>query len=131
MIKKVKEENYDHYNTIGFEFIIDDVVVGYADVVTHFEIDPYVNYEDYDEDEEREIEYLYIERIDIEENHRSKGYGAKFIEEIQDEFGSWIDTYAAPDNKGSQRWMEEKMNAELIEDGDITNFDQGLGVYKF
>jgi len=73
------------------------------------------------------IEYddaAYIERIDINEDRRNRGYGSILIAWISEKYGR---VYAAPDNPISKR-LFERIGDE--HDGEYSGFDQGFGVYE-
>jgi len=65
----------------------------------------------------------YIERIDINETHRSNGYGTQAIKMIA---GQYDTVYAAPDNEGSQRLLARIGSTYTA----APYADQGYGVYS-
>ena len=70
-------------------------------------------------------DYTYLERIDIDEAHQSKGYGTRVIGELKDMLDV-SELIAAPDNADCQRWMERIGE----ENNDGLPVDQGFGVYE-
>ena len=69
----------------------------------------------------------YIERMDIDEQHRNKGLGRQAAEMIASKYD---DTYAAPDSEDAQRFWA-RIGEEVDSDNSYSYLDQGYGVYKF
>ena len=67
----------------------------------------------------------YIERLDIVDIFRNRGYGTKFVSWLANRYGC---VYAAPDNKDSKRFFDRMGDDESY--GEFGGFDQGFGVYK-
>lgn len=67
----------------------------------------------------------YCERIDIDGNHRNKGYGTAALQELSSMYGEII---VAPDNADAQRLYERLGYEYNGEDADY--IDQGYGVYS-
>lgn len=74
-------------------------------------------------------EYAHLERIDIDEDCRGRGYGSAAIEAMREEYGRIV---AAPDSEDSRRLYERI--GDLVEDtrGDMdeTYLCVGFGVYE-
>jgi GNAT superfamily N-acetyltransferase len=107
-----KEKRYeeDGYTNILIEAVVDGEVVGNASIIVS-------------NDE------AYIERLDVNEEHQSKGYGTQIIKHIA---GLYDYTYAAPDNAECKRLFErigcEMSSQKYDEVGAYV--DQGFGVYE-
>ena len=71
----------------------------------------------------------YLERLDIEEEHRNQGHGTKALQELVDVYGSY---FLAPDNEDAQRLYERVADEMKQADYDKFGFaiDQGFGVYE-
>ena len=65
---------------------------------------------------------VYLERIDVEEDERNKGYGTEFLRKIAEKYGEF---YTAPDNEDAKR-LYERLGTEVY---DHDMYDQGYGVY--
>jgi RimJ/RimL family protein N-acetyltransferase len=66
----------------------------------------------------------YIERIDIDEAHRNRGYGTEAIRLVADEYD---ETFAAADNEDAAR-LYSRIGVKTNEHQEI---DQGFGVWFF
>ena len=71
----------------------------------------------------------YLERLDIDEEHRNQGHGTKALYEIREVYGSY---FLAPDNEDAQRLYERVADEMKIIDYDAFGFavDRGFGVYE-
>ena len=95
----------DSYNVESYEFIVDGKTVGNAEVMVS--------------------DTAYVERIDIDEEYRTRGYGTAFLMELSSKYGF---IYLAPDNEDAQRLYDRLGYEYTGEDADY--IDQGFGVYK-
>jgi RimJ/RimL family protein N-acetyltransferase len=94
-----------------FDIIVDGIVVGTGSMI---------EYEDGDR---------YLERIDIDEDHRGQGYGTSALYALRDLYGTY---YLAPDNADAQR-LYERIGCEVsgsVYDTFGYAIDQGFGVYE-
>ena len=66
-----------------------------------------------------------IERIDIIDGKRGKGYGSETIRTISDDHDT---TYIVPDNADAQR-LYDRLGSETSDDV-WQSLDQGFGVYR-
>ena len=96
-----------------FDIEVDGIIVGGGNMI----------------EAEREDDFNYLERIDIDEEHRGKGYGTSALYELQSVYGSY---YLAPDNERAQRLYERIADEISSADYDAFGFaiDQGYGVYE-
>ena len=113
MIKLTKtyERQEDSYKNESFDITVNGAVVGSADLMT-------------DENS------TYIERIDINEEHRNKGFGTAAIKTISRMYST---VFCAPDNEDARR-LYERIGSEMnSEDYNAFGFaiDQNFGVYEF
>ena len=71
----------------------------------------------------------YLERIDIDEEHRNQGHGTKALYKIREAYGTY---FLAPDNEDAQRLYERVADEMKQADYDSFGFaiDQGFGVYE-
>jgi len=122
-MKEIKREESNDLISIWWSIDAGGTAVGQASGVYGVPYDDYTfePVENYDESDMS----LYIERIDIDEQFRGKGYGTKAIQQISDEYRI---VFAAPDNEDSQR-LFERLGEEYYEDG-AHAVDQGYGVYR-
>ncbi len=67
----------------------------------------------------------YVERIDIDENYRNRGFGTKMLKDLSSMYGS---VAVAPDNEDARRLYERI--GEEYEGDDYEYIDQGFGVYE-
>lgn len=102
VVSRVNEENWE---SVGYEIEVDGEVIGSASIMVS-------------------EEGSYLERIDIDENHRGRGFGTDAINKISSEFGG---VYAAPDNEDSQR-LFDRIGWDVSEK--YWMVDQGYGVYE-
>lgn len=109
-IVKKSEVDEDTYTTSIYDIVANDKIIGMATVMSSPNAPSY------------------LERIDIDEPYRGKGYGTAAINELSDMHGG---LYAAPDNPDSQRLFDrigyEQSQKEYGEFGHA--IDQGFGVY--
>ena len=77
---------------------------------------------------ESEDDFYYLERIDIYEQYRNRGYGTQALLKLKDITGGY---YLSADNADAQRLYERI--ADPISDADYNRFgfavDNGFGVY--
>lgn len=95
----------DTYKSESYEYIVDGQTVGSALVMAG--------------------STAYVERIDIDEPFRNRGYGTEFLQSLSDEYGF---IYLAPDNEDAQR-LYERIGYEYTGE-DAEYLDQGFGVYR-
>lgn len=78
---------------------------------------------------ETEDDFAYLERIDIEKEHRGQGYGTKALYALKETYGSYFFT---PDNEDAARLYERV--ADRISDAECDKWgfavDNGWGVYE-
>jgi len=70
----------------------------------------------------------YLERIDIDLQHRGKGYGTQALHQLRNIYGSY---YLAPDNADAKRLYDricDKMDFDTYSRFGFA-IDQGFGVY--
>ena len=95
-----------------FDVVVDGEVIGGGSMV---------------EDEEGGKPYL--ERLDIDEEYRGKGYGTQVLHALRKVFGSY---FLAPDNADAQRLYRRV--ADQLSNADYVRFgfaiDLGFGVYE-
>lgn len=99
------------------DILADDALVGSATVTRYH-------------GEDGNTEYTHLERIDIDEAHRGKGYGSAAIEAMRKTFGRIV---AAPDSEDSQR-LYARIGEEVLDTrGDMEEcyLCVGFGVYEF
>lgn len=96
-----------------YDIYADGVRVGDAQIVT-----------DYDKEESDSA--AYIERIDIDDQHRCKGIGTAAIEMISREHDCAI---LAPDSERSKA-LYERLGRDITDHEVYGYCDQGYGVYK-
>lgn len=77
---------------------------------------------------------IYVERIDVDEEHRGKGIGTAVLQMLTYKHGA---VFVAPDNEDSKRLFErigldayEESNPRQFYDNSIDYLDQGYGVYE-
>ncbi len=102
--------------TLFLDILADGKRVGEATVIRYY-------------DEDDNVEYTHLERIDIDEAHRRKGYGTEAIEAMRKAFGRIV---AAPDSEDSQR-LYERIGEEVLDTtGDMEEvyLCVGFGVYE-
>jgi ribosomal protein S18 acetylase RimI-like enzyme len=71
----------------------------------------------------------YLERIDVDEEHRGRGYGTGALYALRDLYGTY---YLAPDNASAQR-LYERVGTQVsssVYDTFGYAIDQGFGVYE-
>ena len=78
---------------------------------------------------ESEDDFNYLERIDIDEEHRNHGYGTKALYALADIYGSY---FLSPDNEDAQRLYDRVADEISSSDYDRFGFaiDNGYGVYE-
>ena len=108
MIKIIKKQN-------GlFDIVLDETVIGGGSMIVA----------------ETEEDFNYLERLDIDEEHRGQGHGTKALYELLDVYGGY---YLTPDNENAKRLYEKV--CDEINDTEYDKFgfaiDNGYGVYKF
>lgn len=115
-IKATKTEAVEFGTTLFLDILADDAIVGSATLTRYY-------------DEDGNTEYTHLERIDIDEDSRGKGYGSAAIEAMRKAYGRIV---AAPDSEDSQR-LYARIGEEVID----TNGDKeevylcvGFGVYE-
>ena len=78
---------------------------------------------------ENEEDFNYLERIDIDEEHRGRGYGTKALYALKEVYGEY---FLSPDNEDAKRLYEKV--ADEIKQSDYDRFgfaiDNGFGVYE-
>jgi len=119
-LKMIKIREYRRYyldgnETVTYVMYVNGEKVGYA-YVTEFLKGK--------EDNESDGMDAYIDRIDIYDGYRNKGFGSTFIAWIS---GQYDRVFAAPDNLDSQR-LFDRIGREHY--GEYGGFDQGFGVYE-
>ena len=115
-IKTTSETRVEFGTTLRLDILADGIYVGEA-MLTRYHGDG-------------GREYAHLERIDIDEDSRGKGYGSAAIEAMRKAFGRIV---AAPDSEDSQR-LYARIGDQVL---DTTGFmeevylDVGYGVYEF
>lgn len=105
-IIEVRRQTEDSYQAIGYSIRLDGVEIGTAGVIDGEPI-------------------AYVERIDIDESQRNRGYGSKALQRLSDLYGEII---IAPDNEDAQR-LYDRLGQEYH--GDVADYlDEGFGVYR-
>ncbi len=67
----------------------------------------------------------YIERIDVDDGYRNRGYGTAMLKQLAKMYG---DVYLAPDNDGARR-LYARLGDDVTARGSWSYVDQGWGVY--
>ena len=109
--------NAEFGTTLFLDILADGAIVGEATLIRYH-------------GEDGEIKYSHLERIDIAEESRGKGYGSAAIEAMRKAYGRIV---AAPDSEDSQRLYERIGEPMFDFDGDREecHLDIGFGVYVF
>ena len=109
--------NAEFGTTLFIDILADGVYVGEATLIRYH-------------GENVRREYAHLERIDIDEDFRGKGYGSAAIEAMRKAYGRIV---AAPDSEDSQRLYERIGEPMFDFDGDREecHLDIGFGVYDF
>ncbi|MBP5782447.1 MAG: GNAT family N-acetyltransferase [Bacteroidales bacterium] len=103
-LKETRRAQEDSYESINYEITNENgTVIGHATIIN-------------------DDNSAYLERIDIDESYRNKGYGTKAIRQLSSEYGGII---VAPDNEDARR-LYERLGYESSDD----MYDQGFGVYE-
>ena len=116
-IKTTSETRVEFGTTLMLDILADDAIVGSA-MVTRYHGENVCR------------EYAHLERIDIDEDSRGKGYGSDAIEAMRKAYGRIV---AAPDSEDSRR-LYERIGELVVEtrfDQEETFLDVGYGVYEF
>ena len=103
MLSETNRTQEDSYESINYDIIKDGKTVGFATIIN-------------------DANSAYLERIDIEEEFRNKGYGTAALRELSDKYHGII---VAPDNEDAKR-LYERLGYESSDD----MYDQGYGVYE-
>ena len=115
-IKATKTETHGLGTTVFFDILADDAIVGAATLIRYY-------------DEDGDTRYTRLERIDIDEASRGKGFGTAAIKTMSKTYGRIV---AAPDSEDSQRLYARI--GELVVDrrGDTEEcyLCVGYGVYE-
>ena len=115
-IKTSKTESHEFGTTLFLDILADGAIVGAATLTRYY-------------DEDGDIEYSHLERIDIDEDSRGKGYGSAAIEAMRKAYGRIV---AAPDSEDSQR-LYARIGEEVLDttgDKEECYLDVGFGVYE-
>ena len=104
-LQQTYREDEDSYSYEGYSIMVDGNEVGFANLMI-------------------DDTSTYIERLDINEESRNKGFGTQAITMIS---GMYDKVFAAPDNASSRRLLE-RLGYETTE---YWMVDQGYGVYAF
>lgn len=67
----------------------------------------------------------YIERIDVDDGYRNRGYGTAMLKQFAARYGT---VYLAPDNDGARR-LYARLGDDVTSRGSWGYVDQGYGVY--
>ena len=116
-IKTTSETRVEFGTTLMLDILADDSIVGSA-MLTRYH------------GENVGREYAHLERIDIDEDSRGKGYGSAAIEAMRKAYGRIV---AAPDSEDSQR-LYALIGEEVLDTrGDMEEcyLCVGFGVYEF
>lgn len=107
MIKLTKEFSIDYGVQKFLDIVFNNTVIGAVSVI------------EYDSDE------TYIERIDVDEEFRNRGYGTETLNELSAIYGEF---YITPDNEDAQR-LYARLGNEIDSDNEFSYFDEGYGVF--
>ena len=116
-IKVTKTETYEFIGSVFLDILTDDKIVGSATLIRY-----------YGEDGDRK--YTHLERIDIDEDFRGKGFGTAAIKTMCENYGRIV---AAPDSEDSKRLYERIGNLVIDTTGHMEEvyLCVGFGVYEF
>lgn len=67
----------------------------------------------------------YIERIDVDDGYRNRGYGTAMLKQLAALYGA---VYLAPDNDDARR-LYARLGDDVTSKGSWSYVDQGYGVY--
>ena len=111
-IKVTKIEIHEVSVSVFLDILADNKLVGEAMLTRYY-------------NEDGGHEYTQLERIDIDEDFRGKGFGTAAIKTMRENYGRIV---AAPDSEDSKR-LYERIGKLVI---DTTGrLDVGFGVYEF
>lgn len=133
MLKLVKKERgYDGQECYYFRIVEDGQEVGTASVSLWYkeeeEEDPWAQLMGSEEvEEEPELLFSFIDRIDVDEEKRGQGLGRRAIEDIGEMFSS--PCYASPDNEDSAR-LFGRIGEDASWVPELAGMDYGFGVYR-
>ena len=116
-VKVTKTETHELGTTVFFDILADDAIVGAATLTRYY-------------DEDCEIKFSHLERIDIDVAFLGKGFRAATIKTMHRLYGRIV---AAPDSEDSQRLYERigKLVVDTTGDKEECYLDVGFGVYEF
>ena len=115
-IKATRTERHEFGTTLFLDILAGGAIVGAATVIRYY-------------DEDGNTEYTHLDRIDIDEDSRGKGYGSAAIELMRKFYGRIV---AAPDSLDSQR-LYARIGEEVLDtrgDKEECYLDVGFGVYE-
>jgi GNAT superfamily N-acetyltransferase len=115
-IKATKTEIHRFGTTVFFDILADDASVGEATLIRYYK--------------DGDTEYTRLERLDIAEAHRGKGFRTAAIETMRRLYGRIV---AAPDCEDSRRLYERigKLVIDTHGGKEECLLDRGFGVYEF